>query len=277
MVSVNILPSICIQFKFRRHRGSPRALEEELRAKGGRLRTLIKAGGLWYPNVNANTSSHFKVDRKHNKLSLVSMFGPSPDWVVGVSGLNLCRKDCTWEPSLDIDLYPWDSGTDSGISYMSPNAETQPRERMHKITTKYPEDPRAPFYNSRSDEMIPLAKLFIRRDKVIKRNCDEEILQSQIVDVAENDDDEANKIRESWRNWNSTCLKLFFFFFLTYAENKTWLSIYFPAIHSRMRGHRVFRMVALLSYLWKRLEGKKSTLPKSAKSERERMRSTADV
>jgi hypothetical protein len=63
-------------------RGSPRALEEELRAKGSRLRTLIKAGGLWYPSVNTNTSANFRVDRKHNKVSLVSMFGPSPDWVV---------------------------------------------------------------------------------------------------------------------------------------------------------------------------------------------------
>jgi spondin-1 len=96
---------------------------------------------------------------------------------------------------MDIDLYPWDSGTDSGISYMSPNAETQPRERMHKITTKYPEDPRAPFYNVHSDAMIPLAKLYIRREKVVTRNCDEEILQSQIVDVDENDD-EANNIRK---------------------------------------------------------------------------------
>lgn len=93
-------------------------MEIELRAKGSKLRTLIKAGGLWYPNVNANTSSHFKVDRKHNKVSLVSMFGPSPDWVVGVSGLNLCNEDCSWTESLDIPLYPWDSGTDTGISYM---------------------------------------------------------------------------------------------------------------------------------------------------------------
>lgn len=121
------------------------------------------------------------------------MFGPSPDWVVGVSGLNLCKKDCSWEPTLDIDLFPWDSGTDSGISYMSPNAETQPRERMHKITTKYPEDPRAPFYNSRSDVMTPLAKLYIRREKVIAKNCDEEVLQSQVLDVAENDDEASSK------------------------------------------------------------------------------------
>lgn len=123
------------------------------------------------------------------------MFGPSPDWVLGVNGLNLCKKDCSWETSLDIDLYPWDSGTDSGISYMSPNSETQPRERMHKITTKYPEDPRAPFYNVNSDTMTPLAKLFIRREKLVPRNCDDDILQSQIVDVAENDD-EGNNIRK---------------------------------------------------------------------------------
>lgn len=46
------------------------------------------------------------------------MFGPSPDWVVGVSGLNLCETDCTWKNSIDIDLYPWDAGTDNGITYM---------------------------------------------------------------------------------------------------------------------------------------------------------------
>ena len=60
---------------------------------------------------------------------------------------------------------------------------------MHRITTKYPEDPRAPFYNSRSDVMTPLAKLYIRREKVIIRNCDEEILQSQVLDEAENNDE----------------------------------------------------------------------------------------
>lgn len=79
---------------------------------------------------------------------------------------------------------------------MSPNAETQPRERMHRITTKYPEDPRAPFYNPHSDVMTPLAKLYIRREKIITRNCDDEILQAQIVETSENGDDEANTIRE---------------------------------------------------------------------------------
>lgn len=170
--------------------GSPSALEAELRTYGPRLRTLIKAAGLWYPDVNTNTSSHFRVDRKHHKVSLVSMFGPSPDWVVGVSGLDLCLEDCSWKDSLDLDLFPWDSGTDSGISYMSPNLETIPREKMYRITTMYPEDPRAPFYNPNSDKMTPLAKLYIRREKVIPRSCDEEFLEALQLDVAENTEDQ---------------------------------------------------------------------------------------
>lgn len=44
--------------------------------------------------------------------------GPSPDWVVGVDSLNLCLKNCTWIENQIIDLFPYDAGTDSGISYM---------------------------------------------------------------------------------------------------------------------------------------------------------------
>lgn len=169
--------------------GSPRALEIELRSKGPRLRTLIKAAGLWYPNVNTNTTAQFRVDRVHHKLSLVSMFGPSPDWVVGVSGLNLCNRDCTWKDSMDIDLYPWDAGTDNGITYMSPNAETFPRERMYRITTMFPEDPRQPFYNPNSNQITPLARLFIRKTRSITHGCNEEFLQSQVLEESENTED----------------------------------------------------------------------------------------
>lgn len=172
-------------FRFLAEFGSPTALETELRARGPRLRTLIKAAGLWYPNVNTNTSSKFRVDRTHPKVSLVSMFGPSPDWVVGISGVDLCTEDCSWKESLDFDLYPWDAGTDSGISYMSPNAETQPRERMYRITTMYPEDPRAPFYNPKSSEMTPLAKLYIRREKIMSRSCDDHFLEALKLDVSD--------------------------------------------------------------------------------------------
>ncbi|XP_014102210.1 spondin-1 [Bactrocera oleae] len=184
-------------FRFLAEFGSPTALETELRARGPRLRTLIKAAGLWYPNVNTNTSSKFRVDRTHPKVSLVSMFGPSPDWVVGISGVDLCTEDCSWKESLDFDLYPWDAGTDNGISYMSPNSETQPRERMYRITTMYPEDPRSPFYNPKSSDMTPLAKLYIRREKIISRSCDDNFLEALQLDVS--DDVEEQDVRPECR------------------------------------------------------------------------------
>ncbi|KAF2905119.1 hypothetical protein ILUMI_01056 [Ignelater luminosus] len=168
--------------------GSVRLMESELKAQAKYLRTIIKAAGLWYPKVNTNTSAIFRVDRRHHLVSLASMLGPTPDWVVGVSGLNLCLKNCTWIENLSIDLYPWDAGTDSGITYMSPNSETKPRERMYRITTKYPEDPRAPFYDPTKDEMLPLAKLYLTRERVYPKSCDESFLTAQL-DVSENTED----------------------------------------------------------------------------------------
>lgn len=124
------------------------------------------------------------------------MLGPSPDWVVGVSKLNLCQKDCSWTRSMVIDLYPWDAGTDNGISYMSPNSETKPREKMKPITTAYPEDPRSPFYDTSGRPMLPLARLYLNREKIIPRGCSEERLQQQIteLEVAENTEDTSRRM-----------------------------------------------------------------------------------
>ncbi|XP_032663851.1 spondin-1 isoform X1 [Odontomachus brunneus] len=173
--------------------GSATGVETELRAKANQLKTLIKATGLWYPNVNTNTSTSFRVDRRHPLLSVASMLGPSPDWVVGVSKLNLCQNDCSWARGMIVDLYPWDAGTDNGITYMSPNSETRPREKMKPITTSYPEDPRSPFYDPSGRPMLPLARLYINREKIIPRGCSEELLQQQVaeLEVAENTEDTA--------------------------------------------------------------------------------------
>ena len=57
----------------------------------------------------------------------VSMLGPSPDWIVGVSGLELCLPNCTWVENKELFLYPWDAGVDSGISYESPDSPSEPK------------------------------------------------------------------------------------------------------------------------------------------------------
>lgn len=63
---------------------------------------------------------------------------------------------------------------------------------MYRITTTYPEDPRAPFYDPSKTEISPLAKLYLSREKVIPSNCDENFLNAQI-DVSENTEDSSRR------------------------------------------------------------------------------------
>ena len=51
--------------------GSPRVLESELKAESRHIRTIIKARGLWYPNVNGKTFAVFRTDKENHLVSLV--------------------------------------------------------------------------------------------------------------------------------------------------------------------------------------------------------------
>lgn len=42
---------------------------------------------------------------------------PSPDWFLGVARFELCQEDNTWLQERELNLFPWDAGTDSGVSY----------------------------------------------------------------------------------------------------------------------------------------------------------------
>lgn len=50
-------------------------------------------------------------------LFLLKLLVPSPDWFVGISGLELCLPNCNWITNKTINLYPWDAGIKSGVTY----------------------------------------------------------------------------------------------------------------------------------------------------------------
>ena len=54
-------------------------------------------------------------------LTLVSMIAPSPDWMIAVNSIDL-RAGGDWNTSINIDLFPYDAGTDNGTSYTSPDS-----------------------------------------------------------------------------------------------------------------------------------------------------------
>jgi len=67
-------------------------------------------------------------------VSVVSMLVPSPDWFVGIRGVNLCDGGM-WRDSWDItSLQPWDAGTENGSMFTTNNTETDPVEDITLIT-----------------------------------------------------------------------------------------------------------------------------------------------
>ena len=59
-------------------------------------------------------------------LTLLSMIAPSPDWMIAVNSLSLLDNNGDWIQEIQLDLYPYDAGTDSGPDYVSPNSDMQP-------------------------------------------------------------------------------------------------------------------------------------------------------
>ena len=107
--------------------GSTKKLEAELKQVTSKTRTIIKARELSYPTLNSKTSAVFRTDRQHHLVSILSKLGPSPDWMVGVSGLDLCQ-DCAWATQRVVNLFLWDAGTDSGTTFESGKFPTIPQQ-----------------------------------------------------------------------------------------------------------------------------------------------------
>jgi hypothetical protein len=105
--------------------GRTTPLDTEIRSAilDGTAFSLITGSGIRSPG---STSTFFQITESHPLVTLVTMIAPSPDWFVGVSGLNL-REDDEWMPYVTVDLYAYDAGTDSGTDFTSADADIKPQ------------------------------------------------------------------------------------------------------------------------------------------------------
>ncbi len=115
----------------------------------GTALSVLSGAGIDSPG---STSFTFDLTEDYALVSLVTMVAPSPDWFVGVSGLNL-REGGDWTEERVVDLFAYDAGTDSGEDYTSPNQDTNPAEPIFRIEE-------APFVVN--SELVPLGTFTFR-------------------------------------------------------------------------------------------------------------------
>jgi hypothetical protein len=75
----------------------------------------------------------FDVDDAFPLVRLATMLGPSPDWFVGVSGLEL-HDGTDWVDSVIVDLRPYDGGTQEQNLFELGGPQTAPPEVVSLIT-----------------------------------------------------------------------------------------------------------------------------------------------
>ncbi len=95
--------------------GGTSALKSEINAAGSNALAVIEqsiaSGG------TATATVDITLTADHPLVTLTSMVAPSPDWFVGVSGLSLRNNaDDGWQPTLTVNLFPWDAGTPDGVT-----------------------------------------------------------------------------------------------------------------------------------------------------------------
>lgn len=98
----------------------------------GTAMTLLGADAI--PLGGTESSLEFTLSQTHSKVSLLSMLGPSPDWFTGISGLALFENGA-WKQSVTMPLRAYDSGTDDGLSFRSPDAASVPPQTVQTLST----------------------------------------------------------------------------------------------------------------------------------------------
>ncbi len=69
----------------------------------------------------------------HPLITLSSMIGPSPDWFVGIASRSLQDSQGEWLPRVEIDLFPYDAGTEEGEEFSLNNPATNPQSVITSI------------------------------------------------------------------------------------------------------------------------------------------------
>lgn len=120
--------------------GGTSLLSGEVQAaiNGGNASAVVLGGGIASPG---STTTNFQVSSAFPLITLTSMVAPTPDWFVGVHGLDL-RDGVGWMNQVVVDLFGYDAGTEQGTGFSLANPDTVPHQPISLLT--FPFTPGSP-------------------------------------------------------------------------------------------------------------------------------------
>ena len=114
--------------------GDNSVLSDEINAIVGAGEALSYVAGGSLPNGTTERVFTIDVTEEFSMVTLVSMIAPSPDWFVAIENVALFESGAFLD-NLSVDATSYDSGTDTGTTFVSGNADTDPAEDITPITT----------------------------------------------------------------------------------------------------------------------------------------------
>lgn len=121
-------------------RGSKSDILTEVQAAidAGTAQSAINGGGIG--NSPGSVAIEFEVTQDFPEITVLSMIAPSPDWFVGLHNYSLIT-DGEFIDSATIDLVLYDSGSDDGLQYQSPNAPSGTLSPIARLTSEAQDSP----------------------------------------------------------------------------------------------------------------------------------------
>jgi hypothetical protein len=108
----------------------------------GEVQAAINAGSALSVIQGANVFSpgtatlSIEVSASFPLVTLVTMVAPTPDWFVGVHGLDL-RDGAGWKDGVTVDLFGYDAGTEEGTGFSLANPATVPQQPISLLESPF--------------------------------------------------------------------------------------------------------------------------------------------
>ncbi|WP_305461026.1 spondin domain-containing protein [Photobacterium leiognathi] len=114
--------------------GSKTTLESEIGIiqNNGNSGHTISGNGI--PATDDDVEVQFDISQDYPLVSVITMLAPSPDWFTGVDSVALF-KEGKWQNEVEVQLWVYDAGSDSGIDFTAPDFPISPPNPIYLLTT----------------------------------------------------------------------------------------------------------------------------------------------